>query len=51
MVRDEASKHFAEQHFDCQVRLCPDMACYIGEVEPGPAPLPVLAKLRNDPAK
>jgi pyruvyl transferase EpsO len=51
MVRDEASQHFAEQHFDCEVRLCPDMACYIGAVEPEPARLPVLAMLRNDQEK
>src|SRR3954451_9628547 len=26
LVRDEESRQFAENHFDCQVRLCPDMA-------------------------
>jgi pyruvyl transferase EpsO len=26
LVRDEESKAFAERHFDCRVRLCPDMA-------------------------
>jgi pyruvyl transferase EpsO len=51
MVRDEESQHFAEQHFDCEVRLCPDMACYIGAVEPEPARFPVLAMLRNDQEK
>jgi pyruvyl transferase EpsO len=51
MVRDEESQHFAEQHFDCEVRLCPDMACYIGAVEPGPPRFPVLAMLRNDQEK
>jgi pyruvyl transferase EpsO len=51
MVRDEESQHFAEQHFDCEVRLCPDMACYIGAVEPEPPRFPVLAMLRNDQEK
>ncbi len=51
LVRDEASKHFAERHFDCEVRLCPDMACYLGEVEPEPARFPVLAMLRDDKEK
>jgi pyruvyl transferase EpsO len=51
MVRDEASQQFAERHFDCEVRLCPDMACYIGAVEPEPAQFPVLAMLRNDQEK
>ncbi|HET8634555.1 MAG TPA: polysaccharide pyruvyl transferase family protein [Gemmatimonadales bacterium] len=51
LVRDEASKEFAEKHFDCEVRLCPDMACYIGALEPEPAQLPVLAMLRNDQEK
>ncbi len=30
LVRDEESKEFAQKHFDCQVRLCPDMAFCIG---------------------
>lgn len=48
MVRDEESRDFAEKHFDCQVRLCPDMAFCIGAVEPASAEFPVLAMLRAD---
>jgi pyruvyl transferase EpsO len=48
LVRDEESKHFAEKHFDCQVRLCPDMAFAIGALEPAAAEFPVLAMLRAD---
>ena len=48
LVRDEESKHFAEQHFDCDVRLCPDMAFCIGPIQPDPARFPVLAMLRAD---
>lgn len=51
LVRDEESKHFAEKHFDCVVKLCPDMAFCIGAVQ-APAPtLPVLAMLREDREK
>ena len=48
LVRDEESKHFAEQHFECEVRLCPDMAFCIGTLQPAPAEFPVLAMLRAD---
>jgi exopolysaccharide biosynthesis predicted pyruvyltransferase EpsI len=48
LVRDEESKQFAEKHFDCQVRLCPDMAFCIGPVQPAQAEFPVLAMLRSD---
>ncbi|MCV3238858.1 polysaccharide pyruvyl transferase family protein [Mesorhizobium sp. ZC-5] len=48
LVRDEESKLFAEKHFDCQVRLCPDMAFCIGPVEPAQPEFPVLAMLRSD---
>ena len=51
LVRDEESKLYAEKHFDCQVRLCPDMACFIGPVQPDPARFPVLAMLRTDQEK
>ncbi|WP_157014594.1 polysaccharide pyruvyl transferase family protein [Mesorhizobium xinjiangense] len=52
LVRDEPSKEFAEKHFDCQVRLCPDMAFHIGPIEPLSAPrVPVLAMLRTDQEK
>ncbi len=48
LVRDEESRQFAEQHFDCEVRLCPDMAFSIGPIEAGGAEFPVLAMLRAD---
>ncbi|TIS59725.1 polysaccharide pyruvyl transferase family protein [Mesorhizobium sp.] len=48
LVRDEESKQFAEKHFDCQVRLCPDMAFCIGELQPAASEFPVLAMLRAD---
>jgi exopolysaccharide biosynthesis predicted pyruvyltransferase EpsI len=49
LVRDEESKQFAEKHFDCQVRLCPDMAFCIGELQPAASSeFPVLAMLRED---
>jgi pyruvyl transferase EpsO len=48
LVRDEESKDFAEKHFDCEVRLCPDMAFWIGAAEPDVAEFPVLAMLRAD---
>jgi exopolysaccharide biosynthesis predicted pyruvyltransferase EpsI len=48
LVRDEESKQFAEKHFDCQVRLCPDMAFCIGALQPAASEFPVLAMLRAD---
>ena len=51
LVRDEESKVFAEKHFDCQVRLCPDMAFAIGAIKPAAAEFPVLAMLRSDKEK
>jgi exopolysaccharide biosynthesis predicted pyruvyltransferase EpsI len=48
LVRDEESREFAEKHFDCQVRLCPDMAFCIGPIEPAQPEFPVLAMLRSD---
>ena len=52
LVRDEESRQFAEKHFDCQVRLCPDMAFYIGPIQPSVATrFPVLAMLRTDREK
>jgi pyruvyl transferase EpsO len=50
-VRDEASKEFAEKHFDCRVHLCPDMAMCLGALK-APAPhMGVLAMLRGDREK
>jgi pyruvyl transferase EpsO len=48
LVRDEESRDFAGKRFDCEVRLCPDMAFWIGMVEPNAAEFPVLAMLRAD---
>lgn len=49
LVRDEESKDFAERKFDCQVRLCPDMAFFMGPLEERGRPeFPVLAMLRGD---
>lgn len=52
LVRDEASKEFAEKHFDCRVHLCPDMAFCIGPIQPlAASQFPVLAMLRADKEK
>ncbi len=51
LVRDERSREFAEQHFNCVVRLCPDMAFCIGPTQAESAILPVLAMLRQDKEK
>ena len=48
LLRDEESKVFAEKHFDCDVRLCPDMAFCIGPIQPASSRFPVLAMLRSD---
>ncbi len=48
LVRDEESREFAHKHFDCQVRLCPDMAFCIGALQPAASEFPVLAMLRAD---
>jgi pyruvyl transferase EpsO len=48
LVRDEESRAFAERHFDCRVRLCPDMAFCIGPLQPAQPEFPVLAMLRAD---
>ncbi len=48
LVRDEESRRFALKHFDCETRLCPDMALCIGALRPRPSEFPVLAMLRAD---
>lgn len=48
LVRDEESRDFAEKRFDCEVRLCPDMAFCIGALKPAAPEFPVLAMLRED---
>lgn len=51
LVRDQESLYFARKHFDCEVRLCPDMAFCIGPIAPPPATLALLAMLREDKEK
>jgi exopolysaccharide biosynthesis predicted pyruvyltransferase EpsI len=51
LVRDEESEDFAKRNFQCETRLCPDMAFAIGPVQAKPATLPVLAMLREDREK
>jgi exopolysaccharide biosynthesis predicted pyruvyltransferase EpsI len=48
LVRDEESREFAQKHFDCQVRLGPDMAFCIGALQPAAPEFPVLGMLRTD---
>lgn len=48
LVRDEESRQFAQQRFNCEVRLCPDMAFSIGPIRPRAPEIPVLAMLRED---
>ncbi|MBP1849833.1 polysaccharide pyruvyl transferase family protein [Rhizobium halophytocola] len=48
LVRDEESFQFSKDKFDCEVRLCPDMAFCIGKIEPEKPQMPVLAMLRQD---
>lgn len=49
LVRDEESRQFAERRFDCEVRLCPDMAFCIGSTRRAVRPsMDVLAMLRDD---
>jgi pyruvyl transferase EpsO len=51
LVRDEESLQFAQKNFDCEVRLCPDMAFAIGPVSATSPEFPVLAMLRADQEK
>lgn len=48
LVRDARSLAFAEQHFDCPIRLCPDAALMLGRQQRSPATVPVFALLRTD---
>ncbi len=48
LVRDARSLAFAEQHFDCDIRLCPDAALMLDRQQRGPATVPVFALLRTD---
>ncbi len=38
LVRDQASYDFATANFDCEVRLCPDMAFFLGALDRQDAP-------------
>src|SRR3546814_14430713 len=46
--RDARSLAFAERHFDCAIRLCPDAALMLGRQQRSPATVPVFALLRTD---
>ena len=48
LVRDARSLAFAERHFDCTIRLCPDAALMLGRQQRAPATVPVFALLRTD---
>ena len=49
LVRDANSLAFAEQHFDCVTRLCPDAAIYLGcMARPSLPEADILALLRTD---
>jgi exopolysaccharide biosynthesis predicted pyruvyltransferase EpsI len=48
LVRDADSLDFARRHFECETRLCPDAALYLGSFERKPATVDILALLRND---
>lgn len=48
LVRDIRSLDFAQSRFDCDVRLCPDAALYLGRLPRAPAKADILALLRTD---
>ena len=48
LVRDQESLRLAQQHFDCETRLCPDMAFCIGPLAADAAQFPIIAILRQD---
>lgn len=48
LVRDARSLALARLHFDCDIRLCPDAALYLGRQARGPAKVDILALLRTD---
>src|SRR5690606_9218484 len=52
LVRDRSSLHIAQKHFDCDVRLCPDMAFGIGRIHsPAPPVDRILCLIREDREK
>lgn len=48
LVRDARSFAFAREHFDCEIRLCPDAALYLGRLRRAPARADIVALLRTD---
>ena len=49
LLRDHESRELAERHFDCTVRICPDMAFALGEIaRPAPPMRDVLMLMRGD---
>lgn len=48
LVRDARSLEFAQSHFDCDVRLCPDAALYLGRFQRALPKADILALLRTD---
>lgn len=49
LVRDQSSYEFATAHFDCEVRLCPDMAFFLGALGRQGAPeVDVFYLMRTD---
>jgi pyruvyl transferase EpsO len=48
LVRDAKSQAFAEQHFECRVILCPDMAFAMAPIRRKPASTDVFCLLRTD---
>lgn len=52
LVRDHPSFELATKHFDCEVKLCPDMAFCLGaQQRPQTADSPVLMLMRTDTEK
>lgn len=48
LVRDARSLALARLHFDCDIRLCPDAALYLGRQSRNPAKADIFALLRTD---
>lgn len=48
LVRDARSLAFAQEHFDCEIHLCPDAALMLGRQQRASATVPVFALLRTD---
>src|SRR3546814_1143240 len=48
LLRDAPSSAFAQRHFDCDVRLCPDAALYLGRFQRAAPKAAIFALLRTD---